>query len=51
VPSSYIPTIDDAKNWLVGLQIGLGGAFGYIAADLFGKIEKSDSRSALNSKT
>jgi hypothetical protein len=41
VPSSYVPTIEDAKNWLVGLQIGLGAAFGYIAADLFGRVEKA----------
>ena len=41
VPGSFVPTIDDAKNWLVGLEIGLGGAFGYIATDLFGKIAKA----------
>jgi hypothetical protein len=46
VPGPLIPTIDDAKNWLVGLQIGLGGAFGYIATDLFGKIERVSVPSA-----
>jgi hypothetical protein len=40
VPGSFVPTIDDAKQWLIGLQVGLGGAFGYIATDLFGKVEK-----------
>jgi hypothetical protein len=40
VPGSFVPTIDDAKTWLIGLQVGLGGAFGYIASDLFGKIER-----------
>jgi 4-hydroxybenzoate polyprenyltransferase len=39
VPSSFVPTIDDAKKWLAALQVGLGAAFGYIATDLFGKIE------------
>jgi hypothetical protein len=40
MPGPFAPTIDDAKKWLVGLEVGLGGAFGYIASDLFGKIEK-----------
>ncbi len=39
-PSAIAPTVDDAKNWLVGLQVALGGSFGYIANDLFGKIER-----------
>jgi hypothetical protein len=40
VPGAFVSTIDDAKQWLIGLEVGLGGAFGYIAADLFGKVEK-----------
>jgi hypothetical protein len=39
MPGPIAPTIDDAKQWLIGLEAGLGGAFGYIATDLFGKIE------------
>jgi hypothetical protein len=40
VPGSFVPTVDDARNWLIGLQVGLGAAFGYISSDLFGKLEK-----------
>jgi hypothetical protein len=40
MPGPFAPTIDDAKQWLIGLEVGLGGAFGYIATDLFGKVER-----------
>ncbi|MDE3747367.1 hypothetical protein [Methylobacterium radiotolerans] len=42
MPGPMAPTIEDAKNWLIGLQVGLGGAFGYIASDLFGKLERTN---------
>lgn len=34
------PTTTDLKRWLVVIEIGFGTAFGLLAEDLFGKVEK-----------
>lgn len=39
-PNKTIPTIDALKRALLIIEIGLGGAFGLIVEDLFGRVEK-----------
>jgi hypothetical protein len=34
------PTIEDLRRWMIVVEIAFGGAFGLIAEDLFGKIER-----------
>lgn len=34
------PTVDNLRRWILVLEIAFGAAFGLIAEDLFGKIEK-----------
>jgi hypothetical protein len=45
------PRVEDLQRWLIVLEIAFGAAFGLIAQDLYGKIEKVEVRAAAASSS